>query len=177
MKFLMNSIVDTLPTKSNLKLWNKTTSDKCGLCQNKETTLHVLNGCRNALIDGRFTWRHDSILNYICNNINQDKFTVYSDITDFKNENGGTIPSSLTVTVDRPDMVIIDKSNMKVFIYELTVPFETNIVERHTYKTNKYAYLCADITNYEVEIIAFEIGARGLVTTENMKRLKELHKF
>ena len=66
---------------------------------------------------------------------------------------------------------------MKVLIYELTVPFETNIMERHNYKTNKYAYLCSDITNYEVEVIAFEIGARGLVTGENMKRLKDLHKF
>ena len=41
-KFLLNSVIDTLPTKSNLKLWNKTTSDKCDFCKNKEATLHVL---------------------------------------------------------------------------------------------------------------------------------------
>ena len=177
MKFLLNSMIDTLPTKSNLKLWNKTTSDKCGLCQNKETTLHVLNGCRTALMQGRFTWRHDNILRYICNNIDKEKYTVFSDIPDYKTENGGSMPSFLTITADRPDLVILDKSKKKALIGELTVPFESNVAERHTYKTNRYAYLLKDITSYEPSLCAFEIGARGFMTTENMKRLKEIHKF
>ena len=70
-----------------------------------------------------------------------EKFTVFSDIEGYKTEHGGTFPSYLTVTTDRPDMVSIDKTQKRVLICELTVPFESNITARHTYKSDKYAYL------------------------------------
>ena len=62
-----------------------------------------------------------------------EKFTVFSDIEGYKTEHGGTFPSYLTVTTDRPDMVSIDKTQKRVLICELTVPFESNITARHTY--------------------------------------------
>ena len=62
-----------------------------------------------------------------------EKFTVFSDIEGYKTEHGGTFPSYLTVTTDRPDMVSIDKTQKRVLICELTVPFESNIIARHTF--------------------------------------------
>ena len=50
-----------------------------------------------------------------------EKFTVFSDIEGYKTEHGGTFPSYLTVTTDRPDMVSIDKTQKRVLICELTV--------------------------------------------------------
>ncbi|GFN78023.1 reverse transcriptase [Plakobranchus ocellatus] len=35
---------------------------RCPLCQGKQTTEHVLNSCKVALSQGRFTWRHNSLL-------------------------------------------------------------------------------------------------------------------
>ncbi len=35
----LNSIIDTLPLKSNLYLWGETFDDKCGLRTSKETLL------------------------------------------------------------------------------------------------------------------------------------------
>ena len=64
-KFLLNSTIHTLPTMNNLKLWNKTVSDQCLLCKNRDSTLHTLNGCKIMLDQGRYTYRHDNILNYI----------------------------------------------------------------------------------------------------------------
>ena len=64
MKFLLNSAIDTLPTKVNLKLWGKRSSDKCR-CGKRETLNHILNGCEMALQEGRYTYRHDTILKYI----------------------------------------------------------------------------------------------------------------
>ena len=49
MKFLLNTAIDTLSTGANLVRWNKNTSDKCALCKCKETTLHILNGCKVSL--------------------------------------------------------------------------------------------------------------------------------
>lgn len=177
MKFLLNSMINTLPTQSNLKLWNKSTTDKCLLCKNKETTLHILSGCKVALNQDRYTWRHDNVVRYISESVDKSKFEVLSDVDGFKNENGKTIPSFLTITADRPDIVILDKKNKKVGIFELTVPFESNIKERNTFKNNKYAYLLKDIQVYEPTVCAFEIGARGFITSENKARLSLIHKF
>ena len=33
LKFLVNAVIDTLPTAVNLKRWKKTSSDKCKLCK------------------------------------------------------------------------------------------------------------------------------------------------
>ena len=103
--------------------------------------------------------------------------TFLSDIPDFQSENGGTIPSYLTITADRPDIVLIDKEKNTAKICELTVPFETNIQARHTYKSDKYAYLINDITTFKASLCAFEIGSRGSITNENIERLKEIYKF
>ena len=65
MTFLHNSLTHTLPTQDNLKRWGKTFLNKCHLCKNRDSTTHCLNGCRVALHQGRFTWRHNNIINYI----------------------------------------------------------------------------------------------------------------
>ena len=64
MKWLLNSTIDTLPTKVNLKQWGKVTNDKC-FCQQRQTLNHILNCCKTSLNQGRYTMRHDSVLNYV----------------------------------------------------------------------------------------------------------------
>ena len=44
-------------------------------------------------------------------------------------------------------------------------------------KQNKYAFLETDSSEYDVEVVALEIGSRGLLTEENNKRLKKLYKY
>ena len=176
MKFLLNSFINTLPTQDNLKLWSKTFSDKCHLCKNKDSTLHCLNGCKIALRQGRFTWRHDNIITYIVNSVDKSKFTLFSDISGHQTSNGGTIPPSMTVTPLKPDIVIIDKKEKKAMIYELTCPFESNIHKQHNYKSDKYAHFETDVKQYHTKVVAFEVGSRGLLTPDNTQRLSDLHK-
>jgi hypothetical protein len=175
MQFLLNSLIHTLPTQNNLKLWNKTFSDSCKICKNRDSTLHCLNGCKTMLDQGRYTWRHDNIVRYITDNIDKEKYTMYSDIDGSQTENGGTIPSRLTVTPLKPDIVILDEKSINIF--ELTVPFETNINKRHTDKTNKYAHFLTDIKALSPSVEAFEIGSRGTITPDNKKRLHKIHSF
>ena len=80
MKFLLNASVNTLPTANNLKQWGKQTGDKCRHCNNTETTQHVLNGCKKFLEDGRYTWRHDSVLNYIWTVMKNTQREVFADL-------------------------------------------------------------------------------------------------
>ena len=127
MKFRLNSFTNTLPTEDNLKLWGKNFSDKCHLCKNRENTMHCLNGCRIALEQKKFTRRHNNIINYIVNSVDENKFKVYSDLPGYQTSNGGSLPPSMMVTTLKPDIVIVDEINKKTVIYELTVQFERNI--------------------------------------------------
>ena len=92
-------------------------------------------------------------------------------------DNGGTIPAELTITTDKPDIVIMDRKKKKVDIFELTVPFESNINTRNLHKSNKYAYLLQDITSFSPSVTAFEIGVRGFVTSFSRERLKKIYSY
>ena len=60
------------------------------------------------LDQGRYTYRHDSILNFIDRKIDQNQFTFYSDINGYQATNGGTIPVTMAVTQLKPDLVIVN---------------------------------------------------------------------
>jgi len=61
--FVLNAAINSLPTPSMLHLMNLSPVEKCGLCGAPKCTLfHILVKCDKALIDKRFTWRHDSVL-------------------------------------------------------------------------------------------------------------------
>ena len=66
--FVIGATFDTLPSPTNLKRWHITTEADCSLCSVKVcTTAHVLSGCKVALSQGRYTFRHDSILRVLHN--------------------------------------------------------------------------------------------------------------
>ena len=144
------------------------------LCKNRDSTLHTLNGCKMILDQGRYAYRHDNILNYIVSKLDKNLYTVYSDLHGHQTANGGTIPATMTVTELKPDIVVVSEKDKSVYILELTVPFEHNIKARHTYKSNKYAHFTRDITTHKATVIAFEVGARGYLTSENERSLRKI---
>ena len=70
LSFWLNSVQDTLPDPSNLKRWGKQSTGSCSLCGWRGCTLvHILCGCKVALEQGRFSYRHDSILQCIVKHV------------------------------------------------------------------------------------------------------------
>ena len=72
--FCLASTYDTLPSPRNLQRWHITTEANCFLCgKDVCTTAHILGACNISLKQGRFTFRHDNVLNVmveaIANNI------------------------------------------------------------------------------------------------------------
>ena len=53
----------SLPTGQNLVRWNLSPTSDCRNCLQRETLLHVVARCKSYL--DRFTWRHDSVLNFL----------------------------------------------------------------------------------------------------------------
>ena len=45
-----------------MKIWGKSSSEKCFLCYKQGSLHHILSNCETALRQKRYTWRHDSVL-------------------------------------------------------------------------------------------------------------------
>ena len=64
--FCLASTFDTLPPPTNLKRWKITTEAMCTLCSKDVcTTAHFLGAYKRFLQQGRYTFRHDTVLHKI----------------------------------------------------------------------------------------------------------------
>ena len=81
---------------------------------------------------------------------------MYADIPSHILQGGSIVPPPhLLVTAEKPDLVIIDRMEEKMDIFELTVPLETNIKNANTKKMNKYEHFITDITTRDVSVHPF----------------------
>ena len=63
LSFMLNSMINSLPTPDMLRLWKKRGDSSCYLCNKIPCTLHhILTHCPKALFGTRYNWRHDSVL-------------------------------------------------------------------------------------------------------------------
>ena len=62
MSFLIRSVYDPLPSIANLVRWGNKEDPTCPLCNGKQTKMHVWSSCKVALSQGRYTWRHNQVL-------------------------------------------------------------------------------------------------------------------
>jgi hypothetical protein len=62
LSFLLRSVYDLLPSPANLSRWGLIDDPKCSLCDRIGTLEHVLSSCSTSLTDGRYRWRHDTVL-------------------------------------------------------------------------------------------------------------------
>jgi len=60
--FMLRSVYDTLPSPSNLCKWGLAEDPTCKLCGGPGSLAHILSGCKIALQQGRYRWRHDRVL-------------------------------------------------------------------------------------------------------------------
>ena len=179
-QFLLNSSIDTLPTNANLVRWNKRSSPNCKLCSNKETLLHTFNNCQTMLNQGRYTWRHNSILNIIVNFLKSslsDSLKLHSDLPGLMS-GISTIPCDILATALKPDITLVNRTEKTLTLIELTVPFDNNINSANKMKTDKYENLVNDLESegFTTRLYPIEISSRGLITKENSLRLKEIMK-
>ena len=153
-----------------------TVNDWCPFCGNVQTLLHVLSNCGAFLDQGRYTWRHNSVLNSIigllCPALGPS-FKMYSYIPGFEAPHGGTIPPHILVTNLRPDLFIVSENLKKAIVIELTCPWDANVQRSHTYKQEKYAPLVADLSQrLTVFHFSIEVTVRGQISKENQNRIK-----
>ena len=99
--------------------------------------------------------------------------TLFSDMPGYQAPHGGTIPPHILVTALKPDIFLFNSSSQEVIVFELTCPWDSNIVRSHDFKSEKYAPLVADLSQrYVVSFFPVEVSARGQITKNNRTRLK-----
>ena len=97
--------------------------EKSGSCDaEKETIMHVLNSCPRML--DRYKWRHDNMLHIIHDFVvesHKDKSNCEV-LCDIVIQNGHlqseqykkTVPDDVYLTAERPDLVIVNRSEKRV---------------------------------------------------------------
>ena len=180
LSFLLRAASDTLPTPHNLKHWRFSVDGSCPLCSSPPpTTLHILNGCPLALSQGRYTWRHDSVLVKLLSTIKMllsPEDRIYGDLSSFRESDSplATVPPEI-VTSARPDMVVV--RNCEILLIELTVPYNSpeSIANAHSRKEAKenYNMLLGDLEakGYSASLLAIEIGSLGHSLTSTQAAL------
>ena len=95
----------------------------------------LLGGCNSHLREGKFNWRHNSILVNLANSLK-----VYSDVQLYVDNDKFRSPSIITGDDQRLDLLLIDKRN-NMYVLELTIGFELNIEKNAKWKNDKYKEL------------------------------------
>ncbi len=78
---------------------------------------------------------------FIKNEINSTDIDIISDL----HKQSLTVPPNIIPTSQRPDLVIVNRTRKSIYILELTVPYERNIMMEHKDKSEKYARLIGDL--------------------------------
>ena len=156
--FVIRYLNNTLPNATNTFKWKISNSQNCNYCHNAQTLGHVVGGCKTFLEEKRYNWRHDSILQALCDLIPiNSTISVYADIPGFPS------PCIITGEEQRPDIVV--KFQDTLWILELTVGFETNIRKIFDRKQDNYHSLIHRLeTNYsKVTYVNLSMGACGII--------------
>ena len=186
MAFACRAATNSLATPDNLARWGRIVDSRCKLCTHSPCTLgHLLSNCKVALDQGRFTFRHDQVLQYLLKTLaapGLEGLIFHSDLEGWK-VGGGSIPPEIIVTAQRPDLVILDKRRTptEIHLVELTVPFDTNegIEKAKERKSERYAALASDIREQGLKchLHTLEIGTRGYISPRNRGTITHLCKL
>ena len=148
LSFLLCAGCDTLPTPMNLSRWNIITKTKCVLCQTPQPiTNHILTGCSVALVQGRYTWRHDSVLQVFVHGFQKhlpEFLKLYADLPGYLASVSppSTIPTELSTSLSRPDLVLVSKDSIHLFELTIATNTQQHLLAR---KEDRYGSLLYDL--------------------------------
>ena len=157
--FSIKYLNNILPTRKNLCQLSISQSSARSFCLQSETLQHVVSSCNWYLENGRYTWRHNSVLLFLANTFSAlNQISVYADLPSFMS------PSLITGDSLRPDLLLLT-GNKVLYILELTLGFETNIQANSVRKANKYTPLLEDLSSSYNKVIFINVsmGALGVM--------------
>jgi hypothetical protein len=150
----------------------------------KQTLFHVLVHCNYRMDQGGMNWRSDSVLKHIAGCLKSaleslSTVEVYCDLEGQQAPGGESIPASVMVQTQRPDLVILDRSvhgRHRISLVELTCPWDTDADKARDRKISRYAGLKVEPSNqgWDCGLYMIEVGARGHISKVVTDRLWSL---
>ena len=172
------------------KLWKMNCSSKCRLCKvHDETVNHIISGC-TMMAGTKYTARHDKICTYVhwcalkergfktC-----DQWYAHVPERSVEHENIVVMWDLPMITdthtpANRPDIVIHDRTKKEALLIDISVPVDTNIVQKTAEKHTKYRDLEIELQKCwalkKIETIPIVLGALGTVCTGHHKYLRKI---
>ena len=159
--FTICYLSNTLENSRNVIKLGITNSSTCIFCDQQRTLGHVIGGCKTALLESRYNWRHNSILLNIYKIIKSQALQAFVEIEGYPN------PSIITDNEQRPDFAIVKDDNS--LLLELTFDFETNIKKNFGRKAKCYQQLLAKLSNkYKVYYVNLSLGAISIIGKDSL---------
>ncbi|CAH2093698.1 unnamed protein product [Euphydryas editha] len=88
------------------------------------------------------------------------------------------IATDRTILANKPDIVVMDRAQSRVFLVDITIPHDENLVKAETEKKRKYLDLAHEIVDMwgveSTEIIPIVISANGLIPVSLAHHLRQL---
>ena len=171
--FTIRYLNNTLANKKNLYMWKLATTPDCPFCLQSESLLHVVAGCKSYLEQGRYTWRHNTVLKFLAQTLpSLQPSKLFVDLP------GYLSPSILTGESLRPDMLLSIEDKC-LYIIELTVGFETNLERNAERKEIKYRPLLKQFENKHrktkfINLSTSSLGMFGQASESFFNMCKEL---
>ena len=161
-------------------------NDKCRACnKEKETICHILSGC-DSLAKREYFVRHNAVCQYIhyeilkgfsfaCGpnwflhkprdvTLNKDVEVVYDQV----------ITTDRPVVANRPDILVRDLKKKKVYIIDISCPYDANVCKKENEKISKYSALRVELQRLwssECIVVPVIIGSLGVVSKNIEKHL------
>jgi len=176
--FVLKAATNSLPTNHNLTIWRKMGSPNCPLCDTMQTPGHILNGCRPALREGRYTFRHDLVLGVFisgCASANLG-LSFHFSLDYLSNSRLYTFPFPVS-TLLRPDVIVCSKDGGTVWLAELTVPLPHRVSVSNSKKADHYRDLASRVsaaTGRTVHVAPWEVTSLGNVAHSTRRLLASL---
>ena len=161
MKFAINAALGTLPTNANLRLWVKKVSDICCLCREaRQSLVHMLNCCQVAMELRRYCQRHDKVFNIIGEFVRSYLPSQYNILVDLTSK-PYSFPRHITPTNLQPDIVWWCDKKKELWLFELTISFESIVGDARRWKRAKYQDLleAGRAVGFKTTIITIEVGS------------------
>ena len=188
---IQDQIINTRNYRKYILKDSTLTTDLCRRCNiHTESIDHITSGCK-LLASTDYTDRHNNIGKIIHMNLINTlglanitnpyyKYTPQTVIEnkDFKIYWDNPILTDKTIVANRPDIVLIDKTNKKTFILDIAIPSDHNIHSKYTEKLEKYSPLAQEIKRIwhqeSVTILPFIISVTGITPHSFIQNLQTI---
>jgi len=167
------------------------TVDICRACRRPgESLRHIISGCSH-LANGEYLHRHNLVARIIHQQLALQYGLVESEVPYYKYapgpvlENGRallywdrSIITDRTIVANKPDIVLIDRSQRRAVLVDITIPHDENLVKAEKDKLSKYLDLAHEVTAMwnvdSTSIVPIVVSANGLIAKSLDQHLERL---